>query len=173
MSTEIFNEFTELTERAFKKAGYNGVPTVGQSSPYTSVRREPYLDPPPGSQSFYPESSISIPAVGAGNVPVLSFIVPIGYDGAINAINNNFTGGGFVNGSGDLIWQILIDGRAVRNYDAILTERGLPGQAVDISPIQIFSGQLVEYVINHANNTLLANGYIICAVKGFNYPSRG
>src|SRR6185437_1643565 len=137
MATEIWNEFTQLTQKLFAQSSYNNYPTVLQNQGgYTNVRREPYLDPPPGSQSFYPELSIPIPIVGSGNITVLSFVVPIGYDGVINAINNNFTGGGFINGSGDLVWQILIDGRAVRNYDAILTERGVPGQAVDISPIQ-------------------------------------
>jgi hypothetical protein len=132
---------------------------------------KPWLNFPPGGISFSPQASIPIPSVGSGFVPVLTLVVPQGNDGVINRIHNNFTGGGFVEGSGDIVWQITINGRAVKNYDQILTEKGSTQWLQKIAPIRIYSGQTIQYLVNHVNNPLLSNGFIICGFSGYFYPN--
>lgn len=132
---------------------------------------KPWLNFPPGGISFAPQASINVPGVSNNWTPVLSFQVPFGNDGVIERIQNNFTGGGFIEGSGDLIWQITVNNRAVKNYEKILTEKGSTQWLQKIAPIRIYSGQLVQYLVQHPSNPLLSNSYVICGMSGYYYPS--
>ena len=150
---QLFNDLTTLTEQNLKRTPTNKPPGEDEY----------------GNISFYNQNSIQLPAVGNGYVPVVQFTVPDGYNGVIKKIENNLTGGGFVDGSGDIIWQILLDDIPAKNYDTILTERGDPNAPVGISPIFIFSGQTISYVVNHLNNATLT-GYTIAGLVGYFFP---
>lgn len=136
----------------------------------TDVLR-PWIDEPGGSIPFDEQNGIALPAVGAGASTVLSFQVPLGYDGVIKYISNNFLGGGFVDFSGDIQLQILADGRPIRNFSNILANKGTPGLQRPISPIRIYSGQIISYTVNHLANVGLA-GNVVCSLTGYIYPSR-
>ncbi|MBK8200668.1 MAG: hypothetical protein IPK75_20215 [Acidobacteria bacterium] len=84
----------------------------------------PWEVAPPGSQPFDYVGVISTPAAGSTDQLVLSFQVPFGWDGTIKKITNVYTGPGFFEGSGDLIWRIRRDGQFVKNYDSILVTFG-------------------------------------------------
>ena len=135
----------------------------------TYVVQRPWVEPPEGSLPFDPQTSIMLP-VAAGNNVVVAHVVPDGYDGVIKAYSWNFTGGGFVQGSGDLVVQLLRNGVPIRNYDNITVEKGSIQQARTISPIRIFSKQIVTLVINHVSNALL-NGNVIGSLVGYDYPA--
>jgi hypothetical protein len=124
-----------------------------------------------GTVSFYNQNQIPLPAVGSGFVVVAQLTVPIGYNGVIKKIENNLTGGGFVNGSGDVVWQILIDDVPIKNYDSILTERGDPNSPAGINSIAIYSGQTISYVVNHVSNPTLT-GFTIAALVGYFFPQK-
>lgn len=136
--------------------------------PTTTVKR-PWLDSPEGSVPFDPQIAIALPVVGAV-ATVVTLVVPDGYDGVINAYSWNFTGGGFVQGSGDIQVQILRNGAAVRNYDNILVEKGTIASPRAISPLRVYSGQIMTLVVNHVANALLS-GNIIGCFSGYFYPS--
>ena|ERR1035437_4620200 len=135
----------------------------------TTVVTRPWLESPEGSVPFDPQISVALPAVAA-KTTVVTLIVPDGYDGVINAYSWNFTGGGFVQGSGDIQVQILRNGAAVRNYDNILVEKGTIAAPRPISPLRVYSGQIITLVVNHVANALLS-GYIIGCFSGYFYPS--
>lgn len=157
----FFNQITPDT------AGYQGA-----GSGTTEVVRRPWLEEPDGSVPFDEQGGVVLPASPSNDTIVLSFQVPDGFDGVINAVSNNFLGGGFVGFSGDIIWRILADGRAIRNFENIRAEKGTVEQPRKVSPIRIYSRQTVEYVVNHAANGLL-NGQVICSATGYFYPSQG
>lgn len=138
----------------------------------TYVVQRPWLTMPEGGVPFDPEDSILLPnaILPSGNTEVVFHVVPDGYDGVINAYSWNFTGGGFVQGSGDLIVQLLRDGVPIRNYDNITVEKGTMAQARPISPLRIYSKQRISLVINHVGNPLL-NGNIIASLVGYDYPA--
>jgi hypothetical protein len=145
--------------------------TGGDTAPlptYSTVRR-PWLDAPEGAVPFDPQTAVALGAVGT-IVTVVSLTVPDGYDGVINAYSWNFTGAGFVEGSGDLIAQVLRNTAAVRNYDNILVEKGTIAQPRPISPLRVYSGQIISLTVNHVANPLLV-GNLVASFVGYFYPS--
>jgi hypothetical protein len=136
----------------------------------TYVVQRPWIEPPEGSVPFDAETSIALPAVGAGFTTIVSLVVPDGYDGAIKWYSWNFTGGGFVNGDGSLVVQLLRDGVPVRNYDNITVQKGTIEAPREISPLRVYSKQVISLVINHVSNGLLA-GNVVGSLVGWFYPS--
>jgi hypothetical protein len=130
----------------------------------------PWIDEPEGSVPFDEQDGVTLPAVGAGFTIVQRFQVPLGYDGVIKYLSNNFLGGGFVDFSGDIVWQILADNRPIRNFNNIRANKGTTGIPRPVSPIRIYSGQVITYVVNHVANVALA-GQVVCSLTGYLYPS--
>ena len=151
VSYQPFNDLTTLTEQL--EGNKVKIPSEDEA----------------GNVSFYYQNSILLPAVGSGFTPVTQFTVPIGFNGVLKKIENNLTGGGFVTGSGDVIWQILADDIPIKNYDSILTERGDPNNPAGVNSIPVYSGQTISYVVNHVNNPTLT-GYTIAALVGYFFP---
>lgn len=129
----------------------------------------PWLYPPPGFRSFDWVRSIATPAVGV-ETTVLGFSVPVGFDGVIRRISNNFTGGGFIQGSGDLIWRIRVNNRVVQNFGAILTEFGSISQPREIDGIVVRAGQAVTYSVTCSNAALSGGSYVVCCFSGYYWP---
>lgn len=163
MPNEIYENLTKTWENVYGNT-WNG------AKPKRSTDA-PWITQPTGSQPFNFQNAIQIPAINTGFQTVLSFKVPDGYDGLVDQYSCNFTGGGFINASGDLVWRITQDNKTVKNYESILTERGDPNIPQGIDKLRIYSGRLVQFLVNHANNNLLSNGYIICALAGYFYPN--
>lgn len=131
----------------------------------------PWVQPPQGHLPFLDHAALAVPGPpgpAAAGV-VLTMNVPQGYDGVINAISNNYVAGGFVSGSGDLIWRILADGRAIRNFNNIIVEFGTLQIPRVVDGIRVFSGQAITYTINHPANAALG-GNTVCTLKGYFYP---
>ena len=159
---ECYEQLENLVRGWVKGSGFDNLQTTEQ----------PWNTQPMGSQNFDEQASIQIPSIITGWVTVMSFIVPLGMEGVIKNYAANFTGGGFQDGSGDLVWRLLQDKRPIRNFDYITTERGSPESPRSVSGgIRIYSGQLIEFQINHVSNNLLANGFIICGLSGYFYPN--
>ncbi len=136
----------------------------------TQVTLKPWIDEPEGSVPFDEQNGIALPLIGAGDTVVLTFVVPIGYDGVIKWLSNNFLGGGFVGFSGDIVWRLFADNKTIRNFSNIQAEKGTPGIPRQISPIRIYSGQTITYTVNHVANVAL-NGQVVCSLVGYIYPT--
>jgi hypothetical protein len=139
-------------------------------TPPTLTVKKPWLDEPDGSASFDFQGGVALPAAGA-MATVLQFTVPDGTDGVIKGLSWNFTGGGFVQFSGDLVVQILRNGAAIRNYDHILNEKGTLQFPRPVSPIRIFANQVITMTIQ--NNSLVLTGNVVGGFSGYFYPNRG
>lgn len=133
----------------------------------------PWIDPPPDSAEFDEAGLVALPVAPSIDTTVLQVVVPRGFDGTIKAYNVNFLGGGFVPGSGTIVWRVNINGTPVRNFSNITTERGSPEQARPLSgSIRVFSEQTITIVVNHASDNTLA-GDVVAGLQGWFYPSRG
>jgi hypothetical protein len=118
-----------------------------------------------------------VPAIGS-TVTIISYVVPPGRNGIINKVACNFVGGGWVEGSGDIIWRILIDGTpppGATSYDSILASLGGPSQPTGIAGFRFFENQVLTFVA--FNNPSGANGGVVVAGQrvgarftGWNYP---
>ncbi len=129
----------------------------------------PWVEQPDNSDPFDYESGVALPGVGATST-VVSFPVPIGSDGVINAFSWNFTGGGFTQNSGTIIVQLLRNGVPIKNYDNITVEKGSIQQPRQISALRIYSGQVISMVVTHVADVTL-NGNVVGSFVGYTYPN--
>lgn len=130
-----------------------------------------YIETLEGNEPFDYQGLVAVPGIG-GNAVVLTFTVPQGYDGLITAVSHFYTGGGFVAGSGDLIWRYSIDGRPIKNYNNILFEFGDASNLRPINNLRIYSGQVITLTVLHINNPALGAD-IIGTIMGKFYPRKG
>ena len=129
-------------------------PFVGRDLP-------PHLYPPRTWENIDQFAYAPVPAIGS-TVTILSFIVPIGRNGIINKVANNFIGGGWIAGTGDIVWRILVDGApppGATSYNNITDSLGSQAQPVGISGFRIFENQHVTVVA--FNNPGGLNGGVI------------
>jgi hypothetical protein len=104
-----------------------------------------------------------LPAIGS-TATIISFIVPPGRNGIVNKVACNFVGGGWVEGTGDIVWRILIDGTpppGATDYDTILASLGGPAQPTGIAGFRIYENQTLTLVI--FNNPGGPNGGVVVA----------
>lgn len=118
-----------------------------------------------------------LPAIGA-TVTIISYVVPAGRNAIIQKVANNFVGGGFVEGTGDLIWRILVDGTpppGATNYDNIVDSLGSPVSPTQIPGFRLFENQTLTLVA--FNNPAGPDGGIVVSGQrvggrliGYQYP---
>jgi hypothetical protein len=107
------------------------------------------------------------------DLAVLTFQVPIGYDGVIIGNTNRFIGVGFAEGSGDIEWRIQLSRRYAPDYGLVLTSLGDLQSPTPFSGggIRIYSHQTIRYLARITNFAALdPNGRILCALYGWFYP---
>lgn len=136
----------------------------------------PWVEAPPGAVTFNPDKAIPLPAPAAVDVVVMSFRVPIGFDGIILAQYHGYRGAGtFIEASGDIIWRVRVNGRYLRDMGNMQLSIGSP-QTLSPCPggLWVLSGNLVEYVVSAPNGTgslpLPGQGFILTGLHGWFYP---
>ena len=129
----------------------------------------PWVFEPANSESFDEATFVALPAVGATAI-ILDFYVPDGRSGVINQLGNVYVGAGFTDGSGDLTWQIWVDGSPIKNRENVTASLGTVASPSKISPVHMVSGQHVQMVI--INNSILVAGQLVGArLSGYFYPA--
>jgi hypothetical protein len=129
----------------------------------------PWIYPPASYQAFDYQGAIAMPTAGSGDTNVFSFPVPFGWRGVIKRISCNITGGGFNQGSGDILWRITADGRAIKGYDQILTELGSIQFPRPTDGILVYSNQLIALVTNNVN-IVAAAVFVLGSLAGYFWP---
>lgn len=115
--------------------------------------------------------SIVTPVAGSDNL-VVTFRVPLGYYGVIRGLVCNYTGTGFIPGSGDIIWRLQIQRRWAKDYGAVDVQLGSSREPFP-SEIFLVSGQKVTWYVNVPNTSghlQVGMSWIICSVNGWIYP---
>jgi hypothetical protein len=124
------------------------------------VGQPPWLAMPASGVPFNEVAYVALPAIGT-EANVIRFVVPDGMNGAIVWIGNNFVGGGWVEGSGNVVWRIEADGVAIRNHENIVSSLGNPAAPSRTAPIRIHEGQVITLVIVNVNDPPLHPGIIV------------
>ena len=150
---------------------------VPPGSSISGVELPLWINPPIQWENVDQIAYVLLPAIGA-TATIISFQVPIGRNGIINKVANNFVGGGWTEGTGDVIWRILVDGApppGATSYDSIPASLGSPANPVLISGFRIFENQVVTLVA--FNNPAGLNGGVVVAgqlvggrLVGYLYP---
>lgn len=132
-----------------------------------ATRLPPWVFPDGGHLPFIERNAVTLPGIG-GTATVLSFTVPRGMNGVIKRIANVYLGGGFVSGSGDIVWRILADGRPVRNFSNITSEFGSLESPLVVDDLIVYSNQRIEYTVTHVANVALGD-LTLCHMSGYFY----
>lgn len=150
---------------------------MGNQSGLASPLSAPWVSMPDGGFPFFSNGTITTPAANsvwtdvigpAGQYPMQ---VPNGNDGVINTVMNTYNGAGFVVGSGSLVWRILINGQAARNFDNILVPLGVAPFPSSIAGIRVSSGDTVQFQVKNVSLGGAAT-QIICFLSGWYYSNK-
>lgn len=107
-----------------------------------------YDRPSPDSRFFdkTPQPFIYYPNPGGGAVDVLAFSVPPGQGCVLRWLAIVAIGGGYVDGSGNVIWRVLVNGSAIQGYEELACQVGTLAQPSD-THIVANEGDLVEITV--------------------------
>ena len=94
-------------------------PVAEPAATVARATRPPWIEEPGSGEPFNYVNYVALPAIGATAV-ILDFTVPEGRNGAIKWIGNNFVGGGWVEGTGAVVWRILRDDGFMKNHENLL-----------------------------------------------------
>lgn len=122
---------------------------------------------------FHKTGIIPTPLAAAGDVEVLSFEVPTGYDGMISALFHLYTGPVFQEGGGDLEWRLQLNRVYAVGMGRMLTRLGGTNRLYLLEGgLQIQSGQRIRYIVNAPNLSgaiLPLATRIVCCLEGLFY----
>jgi hypothetical protein len=114
-----------------------------------------------------------IPFTGT-DVVLGTYVIPSGYDGAVNRFICNFSGNGFNDFEGDIIWRLLINKRYAKNLGNVTNTYGdfqtafiIPGDA-----IRVISGQTLTLIANIPALSPVNGGRVSAGIFGWTYPRR-
>lgn len=145
----------------------------------------PWEQMPPDGRVFNAMSNAAVdaPAYGAANqVVVCSYAIPAGFTACIKAIMRSYSGSGWVEGSGDIVWDIDVDrplgaspiiGWGLPDYTANIFSLGSPSLGPWKVPgaIIVQSGTIRMKARTVANVTVGAPNYLVGTLIGWIYPS--
>lgn len=134
-----------------------------------SVALPVHLFPSAASHSFDVAGNVALPAIGASAI-VAQFAVDPGFNGIIKRFANVFIGGGFQDGQGGVVWQLLVNGVPVAWYDNILNSLGSVSAPSEVSSIRIKEGDIVTLQVT--NVSIAGAGQIVGGrLGGWFYPT--
>lgn len=133
----------------------------------------PHLYPPAGAQS---KNVVAYEPIGAEGTTttILEVLVPPSMKFVVNQIGNNFVGGGFTEGSGQLSYQILDNAVPIEDFDDIPGSLGNVAQPSQIAPIIFEENHTVSFVVtNNAGSGIPADSAMVGAtLRGWFYDRR-
>jgi hypothetical protein len=118
------------------------------------------------------DGAIPLPPDFSSNIPVVTYTVPQGKWLVINDFKNCWSGNGFRNGSGDIVWSILIGGGFLYSYGKVLFETP-PDQSITRLVGQggyiVYENQsvTVEVATSGTASATLSGGQIEVQMKGW------
>jgi hypothetical protein len=134
----------------------------------------PWQVQPANGRRIQQTAAITLPAEGT-ETTVLTYRVPVGWDGVVFSVVNLFTGAGFNEASGDITWRVRVNQWWLKGLNEITTTMGsleFPYQ-LEGGGYRLLSGQDVTYTATlgaGASGRLAPTGRILCALSGWIYP---
>jgi hypothetical protein len=133
----------------------------------------PWMTMPDNGVPFQKIGTVNLPPANGNDTLVLEFTVPLGFNGAISGVSHIYTGSGFVEGSGNLVWRIRTSTRWVKDMSNVIVQLGSMQTPYVLPRSSSFlrSGEIVQYYVNHAIGSTLSGGRIVCLLIGWLYPT--
>jgi len=134
----------------------------------------PWITMPPQARRFQEINTTALAGfVLNTDLAVVTFRVPMGWDGVITGNAHRFLGPGFAEGSGDIEWRVQLSNRYAPDYGNMLTSIGDLTSPVSFSGggVRVYSHQTIRYIARITNFAPLdPNGRVLCALYGWFYP---
>lgn len=111
---------------------------------------------PAGGEDFEAAAYVALPAIGASAV-VVSVPIPEGRMAMLKRLANVFVGGGFQEGQGGVVWQLLLDGTNPNNpvvapfFDNIVASLGSVAAPSTIDGIRVKEGNLLQLIVKNVS----------------------
>ena len=124
---------------------------------------------------FQPLSAFQSAGVFTGlDVIMGQWNVDIGYDGVINKFVVGFTGDGFNQGSGNIVWRLKVGQRFVRDFGNVKNTYGDLNTAllVQSDHVEMISGQTVTLIANIPAGSPVNGGQVFAGTFGYIWPRR-
>lgn len=129
---------------------------------------------PEQSFPFLKQAGILTPTTVSGDNVVVSFRVTSGYDGLLSGFYFQYSGAGFSQGSGDIIWRIKINQRYVKDLSNVAFLLGDPVNPIPMTQGQIITpGQTIQAIVNIPNLSgmiQIGNSTVYAGLLGFFWP---
>lgn len=129
---------------------------------------------PAEGEDFEAHAYVPLPAIGASAV-VVSVVIPEGRMAMLKRIANVFVGGGFQEGQGGVVWQILLDGTSPNNpvvapfFDNIVASLGSVSAPSQIDGIRCRESTTLQLIVT--NVSIVVAGQLIGGrLGGYFYP---
>lgn len=130
-----------------------------------------WIFPSMNSIAFDNAGDIVLPAIGVEST-IFTFQVPKGLNGVMKEIANAYIGGGFTDGSGQIIWRILQNNVAMRGKEALINSLGsvaAPSRIGGGGFIRILENDIIAMTV--LNTAIVPAGQIIAGrLSGWFYP---
>ncbi len=161
--------------RRYNRIDWNAVMGKNYLKPFVE---EPWDEEgtPNEAITFNPAKSILLPDPASTDVVIFSFYVPVAFDGIILGQYHAYSGAGvFVEGSGDIVWRVRVNGRYPKDMGNMLTTQGSPKTLSAVAGgAFIHSHNFVEYLVSAPNTSgllpLPGQGRILAGLHGYFYP---
>lgn len=144
--------------------------------PQTEISRLPVTNfIPAEGEDFEAHAYVGLPAIGASAV-VVSVPIPEGRMAMLKRLANVFVGGGFQEGQGGVVWQILLDGTDVNSpavapfFDNIVASLGSVSNPSQIDGIRCKESTLLQLIVTNVN-IVVAGQFIGGRLGGYFYPT--
>jgi len=134
----------------------------------------PWIYAPP---EFEPVDEISYvqlptPLPAPNSAVVVSYRVPPNRNGVINTYGNNYIGGGFQEGTGNLYWQFLRNNQPIKGYQRILGSLGnVSAPTRHPSGFRVFENDLIQIMVFNVS-IVAAQQEIGGRLAGWVYPKK-
>lgn len=129
---------------------------------------------PPGAIPIRQTNGITTPTAAAGDKVMVKYKVPCGYFALLSGFYFSYSGTGFVQGSGDLVFRMKVDMYYVKDLSNVLFTLGSSRFPVPMTQGQIVSSDdMVCLIVNAPNlSGLIQAGSSTCSAGlfGFAWP---
>ena len=131
---------------------------------------------PPQAQHLRKTTAITTPTTASGDNIVVQVQCPLGYDALLTAVVFSYSGTGFVQGSGDLVFRVRINQHFPKDLGAVPFQWGTPRYPFPLEQGLVFySGQVMQGIVNVPNSSgsiQIGASLIVMGLFGF-YWTRG
>ena len=133
---------------AYRPQASDLAPKSAVDAEVQQIQEPPWIKMPHAGEPFNPTGWIPMPVIGATST-IVSHTVGTGRNSVMNRLGNEVVGGGWVNGDGNLIWQVTRNGVPVKNQEYIISSLGPVAAPSPFGPILFVENDVLALTVKN------------------------